>query len=88
MKVLLISVNTFPAEFAYPLGMSVVAKVLSNAGYEVKQFDFFASNKSYDKFKEIFENFSPNIVTISIRNSMKESIEIAKNFVNIIRLKN
>ena len=88
MKVLLISVNTFPAEFAYPLGMSVVAKVLSNAGYEVKQFDFFASNKSYDKFKEIFENFCPNIITISIRNSMKESIEIAKNFVNIIRLKN
>ncbi|MBR3627396.1 MAG: cobalamin-dependent protein [Elusimicrobia bacterium] len=88
MKILLISVNTFPAEFAYPLGMSVVAKVLSNAGYEVKQFDFFASGKSYDKFKDTFSNFLPHIITISIRNSMKESIEIAKNFVNIIRLKN
>lgn len=88
MKILLISVNTFPAEFAYPLGMSVVAKVLSTAGHEIKQFDFFASNKSYEKFKETFENFSPNIITVSIRNLMKESIEIAQNFVNIIRSKN
>lgn len=88
MKVLLISVNTFFAEFAYPLGMSVVARVLSDAKYEVKQFDFFASNKSYEKFKEIFENFCPDIVTISIRNYMGESFEIANNILNIIRLKN
>ena len=87
MKVLLISVNTFCAEFAYPLGMSVVARVLSDAKYEVKQFDFFASNKSYEKFKEIFENFYPDIVTISIRNYMGESFEIANNILNIIRLK-
>lgn len=88
MKILMISVNTFPAEFAYPLGMSVVAKVLSNAGYEVKQFDFFASNKSYEKFTEIFQQYNPGIVTISIRNAMKESIEIAKKFASIVRTGN
>jgi radical SAM superfamily enzyme YgiQ (UPF0313 family) len=87
MKVLLVSVNTFPKEFAYPLGMSVVAKVISSSGYDVKQFDFFAENQSYDKFTEVLLEYNPDIITISIRNSISVSIDTTKNFVEIIRSK-
>lgn len=84
MKILLVSVNNYTAHIVYPLGMSVVAKVLSDAGYEVKQFDFLAGGQSYEEFEKFFNEYKPDIVTISIRNFLDSSSEITKKFINIM----
>ena len=60
MKILLVSVNDYTANIVYPLGMGVVAKVLSDAGYEVKQFDFLVAGQSYDEFEKFFCEYPTN----------------------------
>ena len=47
MKVLLISANvTLSLYPLYPLGVSIIAAVLTKAGHEVKQADFLQQNTS------------------------------------------
>ena len=45
-KILLISTNTTTEPYpVYPLGMSVIATALTQAGHTVKQFDFLAADE-------------------------------------------
>jgi len=69
MKILLISSNIADTPYTvYPLGMSMVASALFNAGYCVKQADFLQNKKSLDDLSKKLNDMQPNIVGISIRN--------------------
>ncbi|HJO93943.1 MAG TPA: lipid biosynthesis B12-binding/radical SAM protein [Victivallales bacterium] len=65
----MISSNYATSPFpVYPLGLSIIAKSLEDAGYSVKQFDFLQNDKSIIKFRAELDEFKPDIVGISIRN--------------------
>ncbi len=69
MKVLLISSNIAHTPYSvYPLGLSMVAAGLHNAGHEVKQFDFLASGRSIEALRQEVREFCPDTIGISIRN--------------------
>lgn len=69
MKVLLISSNIASTPYSvYPLGLSMVAAALHQAGHDVKQFDFLASGRSMDGLCRTIREFVPDTVGISIRN--------------------
>lgn len=69
MKVFLISSNIASTPYSvYPLGLSMVAAALKNAGHSVEQFDFLACGRSFTALQTALKNFSPDIVGISIRN--------------------
>ncbi len=69
MKVLLISANTSSTPYpVYPIGCSMIAAVLTNAGHDVKQFDFLQKQKSLDAINQVIKGFKPELIGISIRN--------------------
>jgi len=69
MKILLISSNTASTPYpTYPLGLSMVAAALKNAGYDVYQFDFLVNNCSLEKLGYKIKQIDPDIIGISIRN--------------------
>jgi lipid biosynthesis B12-binding/radical SAM protein len=69
VKVLLISANVASTPYSvYPLGMSMVAGALCNAGHEVHQFDFFQSDMSMDAVAKAIRDNAPEVIGISIRN--------------------
>ena len=69
MKVLLISSNVASTPYSvYPLGLSMVAAGLHNAGHQVRQFDFLASGRSLEALRQEMREFSPEAIGISIRN--------------------
>jgi lipid biosynthesis B12-binding/radical SAM protein len=69
MKILLISANVAISPYpVYPVGMSMVAASLKEAGHEVELFDFLQHGQSYERVKEKVEAVQPGIVGISIRN--------------------
>lgn len=69
MKVLLISSNVANTPYTiYPLGMSMIAAALKNAGIEVEQRDYLKSEKSLDVLKDELKKIKPEVVGISIRN--------------------
>ncbi|HPO13692.1 MAG TPA: lipid biosynthesis B12-binding/radical SAM protein [Candidatus Hydrogenedentes bacterium] len=69
MRVLLISANTASTPYSvYPLGLSMVAARVHQAGHEVKQYDFLASGRSFDALQQEVNGFSPEVIGISIRN--------------------
>ncbi|MCD4781868.1 MAG: lipid biosynthesis B12-binding/radical SAM protein [Candidatus Omnitrophica bacterium] len=69
MKVLLISSNVANTPYTiYPLGMSMIASALKNAGIDVEQRDFLKSDRSLTVLKEELDRIQSNIVGISIRN--------------------
>lgn len=68
-RVLLISTNTTTEPYpVYPLGMSVVAAALVNAGHTVRQFDFLAAGQSMEKLSQVLAEFQPDMSGISLRN--------------------
>ncbi len=86
MKILLISINTCTQPFPiYPLGMSVVANILTKNGDSVHQFDFLANNQSYAKVKKSILDFNPQLIGISLRNHNEKSIETANKIIKIAR---
>jgi lipid biosynthesis B12-binding/radical SAM protein len=86
MKILLISSNIANTPYSvYPLGLSMVAASLRNAGHEVKQFDFLASNRSNLELVKEIKEFSPEIVGISIRNIDNVNLLNEQRYIDAVR---
>ena len=93
MKVFLISSNIANTPYSvYPLGLSMIAASLKNAGHCVQQFDFLASNRSIETLTGMIKEFQPEIIGISIRNidnvnllNEQRYIDTVKNIVREIR---
>ena len=69
MRVLLVSANAASTPYAvYPLGMSMVAAALRDAGHEVRQCDLIESNISMDAIADTIRQFKPETIGVSIRN--------------------
>lgn len=52
----------------YPLGMSVAAKCLKDAGHEVRQFDLLASANDLAALTAAVQEFDPDYLGLSLRN--------------------
>ena len=93
MKILLISANVTMSPYPiYPLGMSMVAAALANAGHTVQQSDFLLQNSSVEAIGCEVVRFQPELIGISVRNIdnvnlMNEQYYIhnVKNIVSAIR---
>jgi lipid biosynthesis B12-binding/radical SAM protein len=93
MKILLISANVTLSPYPlYPLGVSIVAAVLTKAGHEVLQADFLQQNTSLDAIGKEVQEFGPDLVGISVRNidnvnllHEQHYIQNVKNIVNTVR---
>ncbi len=69
MKILLISANTATSPYPlYPLGCSMVAAALANAGHEVRQFCLLKEKTSLDVLAREIDAFGPELIGISVRN--------------------
>ena len=93
MKVFLISSNVASTPYSvYPLGLSMIAASLKNAGHAVQQFDFLAANRSLEALTAAIKEFKPEIIGISIRNidnvnllNEQRYIDTVENIVRQIR---
>ncbi|MCF8044630.1 MAG: lipid biosynthesis B12-binding/radical SAM protein [Desulfarculaceae bacterium] len=93
MKILLIDSNVATSPYpVYPLGMSMVAGALADAGHEVAQFDFLQNDKSFERLRTEIKRENPAIVGISMRNidnvnlmNEQRYISVVKDIVNEIR---
>ena len=93
MRIFLISSNVANTPYSvYPLGLSMIAASLKNAGHSVQQFDFLASNRSLEALTGAIKEFNPEIIGISIRNidnvnllNEQRYIDAVKNIVQEIR---
>jgi lipid biosynthesis B12-binding/radical SAM protein len=93
MKVLLISSNIAITPYpTYPLGLSMIAAALVNAGHEVLQSDFLEKNSSLETLAQEIGVFTPGLIAISIRNidnvnlvSEQYYIDVVKDIVRKIR---
>jgi lipid biosynthesis B12-binding/radical SAM protein len=69
MKILLLSCNPVVAPYpVYPLGMSVIAAALTQAGHAVRQFDMLAHAFDLGKLAEAIAAEAPGMIGISFRN--------------------
>lgn len=69
MKVQLISANVAATPYpVYPIGISVLSRVLRNAGHDVKQSDFFHLEKSLDSIDNAIKAYGPDLIGVSLRN--------------------
>lgn len=69
MKILLISSNTTTSPYPiYPLGVSIIAAALKNAGHDVRQFDILLHEDFLTALGQEIERFNPGLLGISIRN--------------------
>jgi lipid biosynthesis B12-binding/radical SAM protein len=93
MKVLLISANVTLSPYPlYPLGVSIIAAVLTKAGHEVRQADFLQQNTSLEAIAREASEFGPDLVGISVRNIDNVNllheqyyIQNVKNLVSAVR---
>jgi lipid biosynthesis B12-binding/radical SAM protein len=85
MRVLLVSANVASAPYAvYPLGMSMVAGALRDAGHEVEQFDFLHSGMSMDALAKAVKESGPGIIGISIRNIDNVNLVNEKRYIEVV----
>lgn len=71
MKILLSSANFCDDPIAvYPIGMSVIAAVLSEAGHQVRQFDpmLYGQDGYLEAAQRLAIGFKPDLIGISMRN--------------------
>lgn len=86
MRVLLVSANTAESPYpVYPLGMGVVARVLSQAGHVVAQFDFLAADRSLERLEQTLRAFRPELVGISIRNIDNVNVLNEQRYLDSVR---
>lgn len=68
-KIFLISANVATSPYpVYPIGVSMIAGALKNAGHEVELFDFLQQGCSLERLKEAVRAAAPGLVGVSIRN--------------------
>jgi lipid biosynthesis B12-binding/radical SAM protein len=69
MKILLVSANIAVSPYpVFPIGMSMVAAALRNAGHEVELFDFLQEGCSQARLQDAIVKTNPGMIGISIRN--------------------
>jgi lipid biosynthesis B12-binding/radical SAM protein len=69
MKILIISANVTLSPYPiYPLGVSIIAAVLTRAGHDVRQVDFLQQNTSLEAIGQEVQAYHPDLVGISVRN--------------------
>ncbi|MCU0857601.1 MAG: cobalamin-dependent protein [Pontiellaceae bacterium] len=68
-KIFLISANIATSPYpVFPIGVSMIAAALKNAGFDVQLFDFLMEGCSLDRVREAVKAASPGLIGISIRN--------------------
>ena len=93
MRILLISANVTLSPYPlYPLGVSIIAAVLTRAGHEVRQADLLQQNTSLEAIASEVSEFRPDLVGISVRNidnvnllHEQHYIQNVKNLVTAVR---
>ena len=86
MKILLISSNIASTPYpTYPLGLSMIAAALKNAGYDVYQFDFLENNCSLEKLGYEIKQIDPDIIGISIRNIDNVNLLNEQRYIDAVR---
>jgi lipid biosynthesis B12-binding/radical SAM protein len=69
MKIFLLNTNTDDRPYpVYPLGMAVIAAVLTRAGHTVRQYDCLAMGGSEALLRAALRDFQPQVIGISLRN--------------------
>jgi len=85
MKILLISSNIANTPYTvYPLGMSIVASALTNAGYSVRQTDFLQNDKSLERLEKKVKDVNPNIIGVSVRNIDNVNLINEQRYIDIV----
>jgi lipid biosynthesis B12-binding/radical SAM protein len=85
MKILLISANAASTPYSvYPLGISMVAGSLRNAGHDVQQFDLLHADMSLDAVAEAVRDCAPDVVGISIRNIDNVNLLNEKRYIEVV----
>ncbi len=86
MNIFLISSNIADTPYSvYPLGLSMVAASLKNAGHNVRQFDFLASGRSAETLDAKIKEFNPDIIGISIRNIDNVNLLNEQRYIDAVR---
>ena len=86
MKILLIASNIARTPYpVYPLGMSMIAGALTNAGHAVAQFDFLQHEMSLDAITNAVTTEKPDIVGISIRNIDNTNMMNEQHYIGIVK---
>ncbi len=90
MRILLTAANLCTDPYpVYPLGMSVIAGALTEAGHTIRQFDALAHG--LDKLPQIIREFQPEAIGVSIRNldtvnSRSETKDLLKTPIRLIEI--
>ena len=85
MRVQLISANAASTPYSvYPLGMSMVAASLSEAGHEVHQSDLIQSDMSMDAIADVVRGYAPDMIGISIRNIDNVNLLNEKIYIDVV----
>lgn len=86
MKILFIDSNVATSPYpVYPLGMSMVARALAEAGHEVAQFDFLENNQSFESLRSEVTRVKPDIVGISMRNIDNVNLINEHRYIGIVK---
>ena len=86
MKVLLLSANTERINMpVLPLGLSLVAAALRQAGYETALVDLLAETNPAAAISHAVETFSPEVVGISVRNVDDQVMQDTKFLLKPVR---
>ncbi|SLM32814.1 conserved hypothetical protein [Desulfamplus magnetovallimortis] len=86
MKIVLVDSNVAISPYlVYPLGMSMVARALVNAGYEVVQYDFLQNDQSLSRLRECVQNEKPDAVGISMRNIDNVNLMNEQEYIGVVK---
>ena len=87
MKVLLISANTARSPYpVYPIGISMVAAALRQAGHEVCLFDCLQHEQTLEALSALLRAEPPALVGISIRNIDNVNLLHEERYIDGVRL--
>jgi lipid biosynthesis B12-binding/radical SAM protein len=86
MRILLISANVAKSPYpVYPLGLSMIAAALENAGHQVTQFDYLQHGASLEAVAASVRAAHPDLVGISLRNIDNTNILNEQTYIPCVR---